>query len=50
LICWRSTPQAVTRLMVVPAMKPHVRRGRVAKEKRIERAKSRQAGRQKQAA
>jgi len=31
-------------------MKPHVRRGRVAKEKRIERARARQAGRQKQAA
>jgi hypothetical protein len=31
-------------------MKPHVRRGRVAKEKRIERAKARQSARQKQAA
>jgi len=28
---------------VVPAMKPHVRRGRAAKEKRIERAKARRA-------
>jgi len=35
---------------VVPAMKPHVRRGRAAKEKRIERAKSRLAARRKQAA
>jgi len=31
-------------------MKPHVRRGRAAKEKRIERAKSRLAARRKQAA
>jgi hypothetical protein len=31
-------------------MKPHVRRGRVAKEKRIERAKARLAARSKQAA
>jgi len=31
-------------------MKPHVRRGRGAKEKRIERAKARRAAPQKQAA
>jgi hypothetical protein len=31
-------------------MKPHLRRGRAAREKRIERAKARQASRQKQAA
>jgi hypothetical protein len=31
-------------------MKPHVRRGRAAKEKRIERAKARHAARLKQAA
>jgi len=35
---------------VVSAMKPHVRRGRAAKEKRIERAKARRAAPQKQAA
>jgi hypothetical protein len=35
---------------VVPAMKPHVRRGRAAKEKRIQRAKARQAGVKQQAA
>jgi hypothetical protein len=35
---------------VVPAMKPHVRRGRAAKEKRIERAKARRAAPRKQAA
>jgi len=50
LIRSRCALQAVTASTVVRAMKPHVRRGRVAKEKRIERAKSRQAGRQKQAA
>jgi hypothetical protein len=31
-------------------MKPHVRRGRVAKEKRIERARARLAAQKKQAA
>jgi len=31
-------------------MKPHVRRGRVAREKRIERAQARLAARKKQAA
>jgi hypothetical protein len=31
-------------------MKPHVRRGRAAKEKRIERARTRLAGQKKQAA
>jgi hypothetical protein len=35
---------------VVPAMKPHVRRGRAAKEKRIQRAKARLAAPKKQAA
>jgi len=35
---------------VVSAMKPHVRRGRAAKEKRIERAKARRAAPKKQAA
>ena len=35
---------------VVPAMKPHVRRGRAAKEKRIERVKARRAAPKKQAA
>ncbi len=35
---------------VVPAMKPHLRRGRAAKEKRIERAKARRAAPKKQAA
>jgi hypothetical protein len=35
---------------VVPAMKPHVRRGRAAKEKRIERAKARRATPKQQAA
>jgi hypothetical protein len=35
---------------VVPAMKPHVRRGRAAKEKRIQRAKARQAAPKTQAA
>ncbi len=36
--------------LVVPAMKPHLRRGRAAKEKRIERAKARRAAPKKQAA
>jgi len=35
---------------VVPAMKPHVRRGRAAKEKRIQRARARQGAVKKQAA
>ena len=35
---------------VVSAMKPHVRRGRAAKEKRIQRAKARIAAPKKQAA
>jgi len=35
---------------VVPTMKPHVRRGRAAKEKRIQRAKARLAAPKKQAA
>jgi len=49
LICGRSL-QANDPRAVVPAMKPHVRRGRAAREKRIERAKARLTARLKQAA
>jgi hypothetical protein len=42
--------QVTARTQVVPAMKPHVRRGRAAKEKRIQRAKARQTAVKKQAA
>lgn len=37
-------------LQLYPLMKPHVRRGRVAKEKRIERARARASAPRKQAA
>jgi len=50
LICGRSSLQANDPRAVVPAMKPHVRRGRAAREKRIERAKARLTARLKQAA
>jgi hypothetical protein len=42
--------QVIGSQRVVFAMKPHVRRGRVAKEKRIERAKARRAAPKQQAA
>jgi len=42
--------QAGSPFAVVPVMKPHVRRGRVAKEKRIERARARASAPRKQAA
>ena len=42
--------QVMSSRRVVPAMKPHVRRGRAAKEKRIQRAKARIAAPKKQAA
>jgi hypothetical protein len=42
--------QVMGSLRVVSAMNPHVRRGRAAKEKRIERAKARRAAPKQQAA
>ncbi len=50
LILARKALQVIAFDRVVPAMKPHVRRGRAAKEKRIERAKARRAAPKKQAA
>ncbi|HEV3461400.1 MAG TPA: hypothetical protein VG413_05120 [Candidatus Dormibacteraeota bacterium] len=56
---WQSGPELISApkslqvsasAAVVPAMKPHVRRGRAAKEKRIQRAKARLAAPKKQAA
>jgi hypothetical protein len=43
-------PQVNASSSVVSPMKPHVRRGRAAKEKRIQRAKARVAAPKKQAA
>ena len=50
MILARLPLQVAASRVVVRAMKPHVRRGRAAKEKRIERAKARRAASLKPAA